>query len=268
MKFVLLLSLLLTFSAQPSHAKRWLAFQTTGNGYTDTKAIQYNASSKLLDCGNHNNFAYNHAFFISAWVKASSLTQSFGAIISKAVPSPYQGWEMMINNQTLDLDLAVDNSHYIERHTDNRITSTSTWYNIQENYTGSGAASGLTVKVNNTAATMTTDLDAIGTGSTTTSVSVDVGRRPADTGRFFQGKIDDIAIWDADESANATTIYNAGHGADLSGVDAAHLKFWIWSGDGGDVTDGTSGGVVDHSGSGFNCTSAGMTGADIVTDAP
>ncbi len=264
---IIFLLVLLSAHAEASrHAN--LFWNPSGSVYTDTKSIQ-TSSSKYLDCGNHLDFAYNHAFTMSAWIKTSSLTQSYGAILSKAIESPYQGWEILTNNQTIDMDLAVDNSHYIEKHTtSNLISSTSTWYHLLWVYTGSGAASGMSLKINNVTATLTTDLDAIGTGSTTVATHIQIGRRQNNSARTFPGKIDDVAIWDADESANATTIYNSGHGVDLSGVDSAHLKFWSWQGDGTDVTDGTSGGVIDHSVSGFNCTSSGMTSGDIVTDAP
>ena len=77
-------------------------------------------------------------------------------------------------------------------------------------------------------------------------------------------KIDELAIWDSDQSANAASIYNSGVPFDLSTL-GAQPKHWSRAGDGNDVYPylqdyGTAGTLVWQM---YN-----MTAADIVNDVP
>lgn len=82
------------------------------------------------------------------------------------------------------------------------------------------------------------------------------------SGRYFPGKIDEVAIWESDQTSNIATIYNGGNGpADLSSLNPLH---WYRMGDGtGDTDSGggtpasgdTIGTVVDQ-GSGSNNATA------------
>ncbi len=89
-------------------------------------------------------------------------------------------------------------------------------------------------------------------------------------GRFNNGqslrnncRVDEVAIWDTDESSNASTIYNSGNPFDLSTLTNDPLHWWR-------MGDGDSFPFLQDSGSQANCIFVmnNMTSADIVNDVP
>ena len=64
-------------------------------------------------------------------------------------------------------------------------------------------------------------------------------------GRYFPGKIDEVAIWQNDQTANIAAIYNSGVPGDLSDYNPLH---WYRMGD----NDGGSGTTITDQGSGGN----------------
>jgi hypothetical protein len=78
-----------------------------------------------------------------------------------------------------------------------------------------------------------------------------------------QAKVDEVALWDSDQSANIAAIYNNGSPLDLSDLTEAP-KHWWRMGDGDTFPN-----LLD-SGSEANCTFVmnNMTSADIVSDTP
>lgn len=85
------------------------------------------------------------------------------------------------------------------------------------------------------------------------------------TYRFFNGKIDEFALWTGDVSGDIANIYNGGNGAvDLSdsGVVGTAPNIWWRMGD----NDGGSGTTITDQGS--SSVNGSITGATIVTDTP
>lgn len=76
----------------------------------------------------------------------------------------------------------------------------------------------------------------------------------------FPGKIDEIALWNSDQSANASAIYNSGTPIDLRTYSPS---FWLRMGDGDTFPILTDNGSVSSNG-----TMRNMAPGDIVTDVP
>ena len=95
----------------------------------------------------------------------------------------------------------------------------------------------------------------IGDLSTKTACTIGGMRRSADTANtFFNGNIDEVAIWDSDQSANISTIYNSGTPSNLLPLNPNHL--WRM----GDGAEGGSGSTVyDMSLSSVNATIVNAT---------
>jgi hypothetical protein len=76
-------------------------------------------------------------------------------------------------------------------------------------------------------------------------------------------KIDELAIWNSDQSANISTIYNSGSPFDLSTLSAQPKHWWR-------MGDGDTYPILQDSGTSANCTFVmyNMTSADIVNDVP
>jgi len=77
------------------------------------------------------------------------------------------------------------------------------------------------------------------------------------------GKLDEVAVWDSDQSANVSSIYNSGTPLDLSGLTSSPLHWWR-------MGDGDSYPYLFDTGSQANCVfiMSNMTAANIVNDVP
>lgn len=257
----LILSLMNPQIAQAKAA--WLLFQGVASSFTNGHSTTFNGSTQYVDFGNHLDFAYNHAMSVFCWTKLGGLTQSFKTIIGKAQAVNYAGWELQALNQKLSFSRGGGSgSAYWELdETSNGLTSTATWFFVGATADTSGHSSGgklFVASASNVAVTSAND--ALGTGSTTSSQNLRIGDRETN---FYNGKVNNCSVWDADESANAAAIYNGGSPGSLAGIDDAHLKFWTYLGDGD--ANGTNT-WIDHSASGF--TGTDTASPTITTDHP
>lgn len=108
-------------------------------------------------------------------------------------------------------------------------------------------------------------------GDVTNLDTSSVGCQDRYSGRvaFFNGNIDELAVWDSDQSSNISTIYNSGTPGDLSSLSP---KAWWRMGDGAEANSGTT--IYDMSLFSNNLTIVNATGgtntsgADYQTDAP
>jgi len=87
-------------------------------------------------------------------------------------------------------------------------------------------------------------------GGTTTTSGLDMrlGARYT-TGNFYEGLMDEVAIWNSDRSADVSTIYNSGVPNNLNDLSNVPLSWWRFEGTGLTATDsGTGGndGILDN----------------------
>ena len=89
-------------------------------------------------------------------------------------------------------------------------------------------------------------------------------------GRYSSGnymrnncKIDEFAVWDSDESANISNIYNGGVPLDLSSLSTSPIHWWR-------MGDGDTYPFLQDSGTANNCIFVmnNQTASDIVNDVP
>ena len=99
------------------------------------------------------------------------------------------------------------------------------------------------------------------TGAISASV-LQVGK--SGQGQYLRGvNLDELAIWDSDESSNITDIYNGGTPSDLSLLSSSPVHWWR-------MGDGDTFPFLFDSGNASNCIfqMQNMTSADIVNDVP
>ena len=93
-----------------------------------------------------------------------------------------------------------------------------------------------------------------------------IGRREANTSsnyNFLDGNIDEVAVWNSDQSSNINSIYSASGALDLSSLNP--LSWWRM-GDGD--TFSTSWTLIDNGSGGNDGTSVSMPEGARVTDVP
>ena len=79
----------------------------------------------------------------------------------------------------------------------------------------------------------------------------------------WTGSIDEVAVWNSDQSANVATIYSSGTPADISSLSP--ISHWRM---GEDATFSTNWSLPDNGSASNTGTSANMTIADLEGDAP
>lgn len=227
------------------------------------------AGGQYINFGNHSQlaFAYNSPFSLSIWFKTTNLTQNYTNIMGKILPSPYQGYELTLKNQTLDFALAASISNYIEVQTNNFISS-GVWYHACLTYSGNGLASGFKMYINGSLVTLNNVHDNLGGGDTTYSAAFAFAARGNNsdnmTGGLDEGAVFNVALSQSD----VTEIYNGGSPGDLSKIAAASsIQLWSRLGDGDNIN---ANGFKDHSANAFlgSANTVNWFPSDIVADVP
>lgn len=102
-----------------------------------------------------------------------------------------------------------------------------------------------------------------GNTSALNGINLRIGRYSSDNYMRNNCKIDEFAVWDSDESANISNIYNGGVPLDLSSLSTSPIHWWR-------MGDGDTYPFLQDSGTANNCIFVmnNMTAADIVNDVP
>lgn len=101
----------------------------------------------------------------------------------------------------------------------------------------------------------------IGDMTVKNSCNIGAQRRNADaTNGYFNGNIDEVAVWDSDQSSNISTIYNSGTPGDISSLSPNH---WWRMGDGIEAGSGST--VYDMSNNAVNATIVNQANFDNTT---
>tara|TARA_R100001460_G_scaffold43510_1_gene79843 strand:- start:721 stop:1476 length:756 start_codon:yes stop_codon:yes gene_type:complete len=114
------------------------------------------------------------------------------------------------------------------------------WHHLLATYDGTTNTGGLKLFVDGASPFTAT---ALSTGiRSTSSAEATIGATSGNTGFRFEGTVDELAVWDTDQSANASAIYNSGAPNDLTSLSPFS---WWRCGDGDSsptITDHGSGG--------------------------
>jgi hypothetical protein len=150
--------------------------------------------------------------------------------------------------------------------TANQISSTPTindgdWHHILGVYDGTSGAN--KVKLYLDGVLYQTSSGSTGVRSSST-VEPCIGATTDGAGWHWNGNIDEVAVFNTNQTANAATIYNSGVPTDLSSLSPL---VYYRMGD-GDTWGGSNWTVVDNGSAGRNGTSVNMEQADRVTTIP
>lgn len=157
----------------------------------------------------------------------------------------------------------------------NNITPSNTWKHILITYDGgtTGSSSGSINDYYSRFSVIVDDVDVTAGGTWSNSNfgwSSGIDADNLRVGRFTGGnymrnscKVDELAVWDSDQSANSTAIYNSGTPFDLSTLGTAPKHWWR-------MGDGDTFPFLQDSGTEASCIFQmyNMTVADIVNDVP
>jgi hypothetical protein len=249
--------------------------------FSNTKSIQFNnsdylgANASLLDntLGRPGNGSGSgDAWTIGFWLKPTN--SNSGRVLF------YYGSNDTTNGGYIEVRLTSSNKVRLQYGSDNNhikilaptAVSIDTWQYITITYDG-GTTGASNADISDYYSRFTIYID--GSAQTTNNSNSNYGWSGAISGQNLRvaklvsgntlngEKIDELAIWDSDQSANVSDIYNSGTPFDLSTL-TSEPKHWWRMGDGDTYPN------LQDSGTEANCVFVmyNMTSADIVSDTP
>jgi len=230
----------------------WGQGAKVGSSFSNTKSIRFDGVDDFVDCGNASSLQITGNLTISAWVKTTMSATGF--VVSKDNLSNRNFALVVVDvSGTLRARFFIVKSNSLVNVTSTTINiGDGNWHNIV------GVNDGSNLKIYVDGNLEATNAGAGGTIDNDT-VNLEIGMR-GDNDLFYSGGIDEVAIWNSDQSANASTIYNSGVPNDLASLSPIS---WWRMGDGDTFPT-----LTDNGSGGNNGTMTNMTSGNIITDVP
>ena len=252
--------------------------------YNNTRSVNFNNLDYLTGTANNvpflsrtgNGSGSSDAWTISLWFKPGSSNNNNQTVFYYGNSSGNGGVEVKYqgnpNDKNLLLTYGSGFNNLVFETPQNSFTP-GVWHHVMMTYDGgtTGAGSG---SVNNYYSRFSIFIDGVlqttskrnqnyGFSGSVTDGVLYIGRSVSSGYMRNSCRVDEVALWDSDQSANVADIYNSGTSFDLTTL-AAPVDTWWRMGDGDTFPNLLDNGVTTTA----NLTMTNMTAADIVTDAP
>ena len=235
--------------------------------FTNTKSIEFDGTDDFVGVGT-TSLGITNSITVSAWVKIPTTNTGGPApniqqfICEDTTGGANRNWGLFWRHQS------VSNKYFQFSiwHTDGSATAIQStgivpndgnWHHVMGTFDGTTNANGLKLYVDGTLFQTTAGSTGI---RSTSSVEPSIGSLTNGSSWFFEGNIDEVAVWNSDQSTNISTIYNSGIPNDLCTLNP--LSWWR-------MGDGDTFPTLTDNGSGGNDgTMTNMTSDNIVEDVP
>ena len=214
--------------------------------FSNTKSILLDGIDDYVNIGT-TSLGITNAISISAWVKIPTTNTGGGGsaiqeiICEDATSGTNRNWALNWRGGTRN------NWQWVVWNTGGAavlVTSSgltpndNQWHHILATYDGTTNLNGIKLYVDGGTPFAAT---ASSTGiRSVSSVEATIGATSGGGALRLEATVDEIAVWDSDQSANASTIYNGGVPNDISSLNP--LSWWRFEGTGTTATDSGSGG--------------------------
>lgn len=238
--------------------------------FTNTYSLDFDGMDDKIELGTQS-FGITGAISVSAWVKIPTTNTGGGGtniqefVCEDRTSGTNRNWALNWRGGGLNriTGLIFDSGGSVVAATTNAIVpNDNQWHHIMFTYTGDTTTDGLKLFVDGIQRAQGTSANG-GTRSTT-SVVPTIGGLSQTITWMFEGNIDEVAIFNTDQSLNISTIYNDGIPKDLTPLSPLH---WYRMGEKA-TYDGTNWTLVDQGSGGNNGTSVNMGLIDRVEDTP
>jgi hypothetical protein len=202
--------------------------------FSNTKSILLDGVDDFVDCGQVTQIQNTNALSVSCWFNYNSINTSADGLVAKDDNSRINGnWYIALQSNQVRFLLKTANGQDALNST---TVSSGTWYHTLCVWNGST----MRIYINGTLSNSISVSNATGTlGAALPQDTVKIGLRLPTSG-FYDGNIDEVAVWNSDQSANINSIYSASGAVDLSSLSP--LSWWRFEGTGTTATDSGSGG--------------------------
>lgn len=216
----------------------WVELQSDGTGsaaFSNDYSLEFDGTSDFINLGNDSSLSISGALSITAWIYADSLS-GFPMIVSKRASASSHAYQFYSTSNKLNY-----NNGTIVQSTGT--ISTGAWTHVGVTFDGSG---GVSFYINGSSA---------GTGTAASSNPTNSGNvtvANAYNGNHFDGKIDELAIFNSElSSSDINAVYT---NTDISSLTP--VGWWRMGDDSNDSpVDGASvSGIQDSSGNGNHAT--------------
>lgn len=251
--------------------------------YTNTKSINFEnqdwmgANANMLDSSlgrSGNGSGSGDSWTISFWFKGSTASQGQTIFYFGSQDVANQGYIqiMQINssgNKLLRVKYGTNNNN-VRLQTSAGTINSGTWQQVIVCYDGgtTGAEqSDLSdyygrFKIYLDGSLMSTNNSHSNYGYTGSVIGQNLRVGRFSSGNYMRGcRVDELAVWDSDQSSNISDIYNSGQTQDLSELDDPPSHWWR-------MGDGDTYPNIQDNIANADFVMNNMTAADIVTDAP
>ena len=254
--------------------------------FADTKSIQFDnqdwmgANAALLTAleRSGNGSGSGDAWSISFWFKASGSNNQTQTILYFGSNDVANGNHIRIyyngdNNarEQVILQYGTTNNRLILKTPVGSVSSTDGWQHFLITYDGgtTGASSGdlsnyysrFSIYINGVAQATVNSHNNFGITTALSGQNFRIGRYNSSGHMRSLCKVNELAVWDSDQSANIAAIYNSGSTHDLSALGSAPSHWWR-------MGDGDTFNVIQDNIGTADFVMYNMTVADIVSDVP
>lgn len=222
-----------------------LASRTNDVPLFNTKSILFDGVDDYVNLGNPTSLQISGNFSISLWIKFNSIIQGY------AFSGCGNKYGIYVQNNLINLQ------HRDSSNVFRNVTSTSTFNDNQWHHVlGVNDGTNLLLYIDGTL----NNSNALGGASITSTLGARIGSISTASGWEFRGYIDEVAVWDNDQSANITSIFNNGVPQSLESFNP--ISHWRM----GDFDSYPT--LIDRGSENNNGTMTNMTSASIVEDVP
>ena len=208
----------------------------TGTGttpsFSNTKSILLGGIDDFVSIGT-SSLGITNTISISAWVKIPTTNTGGGGsniqeiICEDTASGSNRNWFLNWRGGGLDrFQFGIWNTDgsFTQILTTGISPNDNNWHHLLATYDGTSNANGLKLYVDGgTPFTATATSTGIRSSSTTEAT---IGAKTGGNASIFEGNIDEVAIWDSDQNANASTIYNGGIPNNLNDLSTPPLSWW------------------------------------------
>ena len=217
----------------------WRTFANEASaGFSNTYSVDFDGSNDYVDItGARGVFDSATTFSISLWYYANA----YGGAVFGSVASGTDGVWILPYSTGNNFFFSVRNGAHTSIQT--TAPALNQWVHVAATYNAGNGTLYLTPAGGSTSITTSTSLPT--SLSSTAGTDLSIGRQSYQS-LYFNGKVDEVAIWDSElSSSDVTAIYNSGVPGDISSLNPVG---WWRMGD----NDGGTGTTITDQGSGGN----------------